>query len=496
MEYIIDKVLRLSKRYRPLFIMLAISLIFLISYVIFLIDGIFGILTLFGLSTLLYFLLAHRIRELVFLALILIVENIFYIFDRSRLIFIYDLKQLAGFFLLVMFILYLPRIVQSRFLLFKSMMLFIGYHIISVFTAYFTIGQPLIKGIYSLMLPSLILVYFFGCFLIEDLKRYEKFKTILIYCTLLAGFIYILQALLYPKIIFLSTDFRYRYGNIRFTEFTVFMLFSAFITMNELLVKPGKELKSKRFLYSLALLIQLGTFLLISQSRFITLTSLILIGLALTTLQRRIPRHWILAILLWFSLGITSLLIFFYLMGNVPRLDFIFETIEEIVTVSGNLEIRSNAVKYFYENLKGHWLFGWGALNIDFPKALFVSGRQLWHYVVDVGIVGYTYQYGLLGSLVSLQLMFKSLQVSWRIYKKNSNVFFPLLCNGAVLINCVMVFFFQETMALFYVGLIYVFMEFEYRKAFENERGALNSENSDDLAMSDAPLQSGQQSPC
>jgi len=495
MEYAIAKVLRLSKRYKPLFIMLAVSLILLISYVLFLQDGIFGILSLFGLSTLLYFLLAHRIREMVFLALILMVENIFYIFNRSRLVFIYDLKQLAGFFLLIMFIIYLPKIVKSKFLLFKSMMLFIGYQVISIFTAYFTIGQPLIKGIYNLMMPAMILVYFFGSFLIEDLKRYEKFKTLLIYCSILAGFIYILQALLYPKIIFLSTDFRYRYGNIRFTEFTVFMLFCAFITMNELLDRPGKVLMIKRFLYSLALLLQLGTFVLISQSRYITLTSLMLIGLALTMLQRRIPRRWIVAFLVWSALGITSLIIFFYLMGNIPRLDFIFETIEEIVTVSGNLEIRSNAVTFFLENLKGHWLFGWGSLNIDFPKAFFVSGRQLWYYMVDVGIIGYTYQYGLLGSLVSIQLIFKSLQISWRIYKKNRDVFFPLLCNGAVLINSFMVFFFQETMALFYVGLIYVFMEFEYRKAFENERRALISEDSNDLAMSDAPFQSGQQSP-
>lgn len=492
MEYTIAKVLRLSKRYKPLFIMLAVSLILMISYVLFILDGIFGILSFFGLSTLLYFLLAHRIREMVFLALVLIVENIFYIFNRSHLVFIYDLKQLVGFFLIIMFIIYLPKIVRSKFLLFNSMMLFIGYQVISVVTAYFTIGQPLIKGIYNLMMPAMILIYFFGCFLIEDLKRYEKFKTLLIYCSILAGFIYMLQALVYPKIIFLSTDFRYRYGNIRFTEFTVFMLFCAFITMNELLVKQGKDLTIKRFLYSLALFLQLGTFLLISQSRFITLTSLMLFGAALTMLQRRIPRRWIVAFLIWSTLGITSLLIFFYLMGKIPRLDFIFETIEEIITVSGNLEIRSNAVTFFLENLKGHWIFGWGSLNIDFPRAMFVSGRRLWHYMVDVGIVGYTYQYGLLGSLVSLQLVFKSLQLSWRIYKKNRDAFFPLLCNSSVLINCMMVFFFQETMALFYVGLIYVFMEFEYRKAFENERGALSCEDSDDLAMSDAPFQSGQ----
>jgi len=496
MEYTIAKVLRLSRRYKPFFIMLAVSLILMISYVLFLLDGLFGILSFFGLSTLLFFHLAHRIREMVFLALILVVENIFYIFNRSQLVYIYDLKQLVGFFLLIMFIIYLPKIVRSKFLLFNSMMLFIGYQVISVFTAYFTIGQPLIKGIYNLMMPAMILIYFFGSFLIEDLKRYEKFKTLLIYCSILAGFIYMLQALLYPKIIFLSTDFRYRYGNIRFTEFTVFMLFCAFITMNELLANQGKGQIIKRFLYSLALFLQLGTFLLISQSRFITLTSLMLIGVALTMLQRRIPRRWIVAFLIWSTLGISSLLIFIYLMGKIPRLDFIFETIEEIITVSGNLEIRSNAVTFFLENLKGHWIFGWGSLNIDFPKAMFVSGRGLWHYVVDVGIVGYTYQYGLLGSLVSLQLMFKSLQVSWRIYKKNRDVFFPLLCNSAVLINSMMVFFFQETMALFYVGLIYVFMEFEYRKAFENERGALSCEDSDDLAMSDAPLQSGQQSPC
>lgn len=495
MGYVLFGFLRISTRYKPMFILFGNMLILLIFCGLLLLDSRLAVMSLIVLGISFLFILTRRIRTLVFVGLILTAENIFYIFDRSSLVFIYDLKQLVGVLLFVLFLVYLPKIIQSRFLLFRSVMVYMVYQIVAVFIAYFSIGQPLIKGVYTLMLPSLILGYFFFCFLIEDNRRYERFKTLLIYTSIAAGIIYILQALLYPRYIFLFSDFRFRYANIRFTEFSVFMLFTAFITLNELLVRPGREMGIRRLSYSIALLLQLGTFVFISQSRFLTITTLLLIVIALTALQKRFRRRLIIALMVWSTLGLGSLLILLNILGNTPRLDFLFETIEEIIKVSGNLNIRFNAAQYFVENLSGRWMIGWGALNIDFPKALIVSGRSFWHYFVDVGIVGYIYQYGIIGTLVTFLLLGHSLAISWKIYRKNQDIFFPLLCNGAVLINSFMVFFFQEVMALFYVGLIYAFMEFEYRKAFESERRVLTNEDPHDFTLSHASSQSGKQSP-
>jgi len=493
MEYVLVKTFQLIKRYKALFLMLAVIIITLISYALFYKAGMVGVMALLALVTGLAFILTKNIRPLVFLSLIILVENIFYVFDRSKLVFIYDLKQLVGLFLIGMLVVYLPQIIKSHFLLFKSILIFMGYHILSIFTAYFTMGQPLIKGAYNLLLPSMILIYFFACFLIEKINQYEKFKMLYIYISLVAGIIYILQAQLYPKYVFLTTDFRLRYGNLRFTEFAVFMLFCAFITLNELFIRSGRQLGIKRYVYIAALTVQLYTFFFIALSRYITVTTVVLITITLVFLQKCIPRRLVAALLIWSALGMTTVLIAFYLLGKAPRLDFITDTLQEIFTISGNLGIRSNAVHYFAENLKDHWLLGWGTINLDFPEAYNVSGVRFWHYMVDVGILGYIYQYGILGSFVAFQLLAQSFVISWRIYKKNQRIFFPLLCNGAILINGLMVFFFQENMALFYIGLIFAFTEFEYRIAFHVEEDG-NNENTYDFAMSNASSESGQQS--
>ena len=158
MEYVLAKTFQLIKRFKTLVLLWAVTFITLISYVLFYKAGMVGILVLLASVTGLAFVLTKNIRALVFLSLIILVENIFYVFDRSRLVFIYDLKQLVGLFLIGMFLVYLPKIVKSHFLLFRSILLFMGYHILSIFTAYFTIGQPLIKGAYNLLLPSMILI--------------------------------------------------------------------------------------------------------------------------------------------------------------------------------------------------------------------------------------------------------------------------------------------------------------------------------------------------
>ncbi len=486
MTYLFWKIHQFAMRYKILSACFAAIMFLVISYGAFLMIGVMGFMLFFVFSVALAFIYTKKIREFIFLSMIVLVENFFYLFDRLKLIFIYDLKQLVGFLLLVLFIIYFPKILQNRFHLFRSILLFMGYQIFSVFTAYFTLGQPLIKGAYTLLMPSMILIYFFVCFLIADLDRYERIKTLLIYSSMVAGSIYILQTFVYPGIVFLTTDFRFRYGNLRFTEFAVFMLFCAFITLNELLFKVYKEPGYQRHLYMLALLIQLYTFFFIAQSRFLTITTWILLGAALLIFQKRIPRHLMAVLGLWSGLGLSALLIVLYLQGKLPRLDFILDTLEEVVTISGNFGIRSKAVSFFVENLKEHWIFGWGTLNLDFPKAYFVSGVIFWHYMVDVGILGYTYQYGLLGSLVAVQLMVHALLVSWKIYKKDQRIFFPLLCCFAVLMNSMMVFFYQESMALFYVGLIFAFMEFEYRKAFKDEGGTAANEDSYGFTMSNA----------
>ena len=471
MEYATLRLINFIGRYKQIIIPWSLILGLLLSAIVGMVSIQGGIISFLGLTTLVYMMASHQTRYFVFLTLLLLVENFFYIFNRSTLIFIYDLKQLVGLFLLIMFVFYFPKILKSRFFFSFSLFLFMGYQILSIFTAYFTIGQPILKGVYTLMFPSLILIYFFACFLIEDLKRYEIFKRLLIYTSIGAGIIYVLQAWLYPRMIFLTTDFRFRYGNIRFTEFTVFMLFCAFITLNELMNHSENTRGIRRPLFMAAFVLQMYTFFFIAQSRFITITTVFLFGMAMLCLQKSIPRRTVIFMSVWFSIGASAVLMLLYMQGKLPKLQFLFDTLQEILTLSGNLDIRSDAVKYFIENLHGHWLLGWGSLNLDFPKAFWVSGRRFWHYMVDVGFVGYLYQYGILGCVIAFYVVLKSLQMSWQIYRKSNAVFFPILCNSAILLNSIMVFFFQETMALFYVGLIFAFMEFEYRKTFTDNGG-------------------------
>lgn len=407
---------------------------------------------------------AIPVREILFILMIMLNENIFYLVNRSGLRFIYDIKQLLGGILVGLCAVYLVRIVKSDFVFKRIVLLIWCWQVIGMFTAYFVFGQSIREGSYNILFPSLILSYFLVCFLIEDTQRFERIKDILVALSIISGLIYITQFILYPDVIFLDTDFRQRYGNVRFTEFFIFTNLCLFITLNMLLVKNRSGLKRKLF-YLSAFIIQITILIFIAQSRLQILTSVILSGFAVVIMQKKRIIRWYLIMTL---MAITCFGMMMFLILKLNGIDIesnpITESAAEVLNGTGNIGYRFREAIYFLGNMKGRWLFGWGTLNMNNPQAVLISGIKYKYYLVDVGIIGYVYTYGIIGTALTVFAIIKSVGLSIRIYRNDNTIIYPLLFNLSVFFNSFMIFYYQEVMALLYLGIIYAFMEFEYKK--------------------------------
>ncbi len=403
-----------------------------------------------------------RERALIALGILVFNENFIYMFNRFLLVYIYDLRQLLGLIFFGLFILYLPRILKTKMLFKGQMLLLMAYFFLELTVAYINIGQSYIQGFYTLYFNFLLLGYFIISFIWQDMDTFNKFRRYLIYYSIASGVLFILQSKTYPNIIFMLTDFRYRYGNIRFTEFSVVMTLVLFMNVNSLLENKTMRVM-ERIVHYVALVIQSYTLVLIAQNRLNLGVAVFIIGVAFWFWQSRFSRRHMLIVGVIGFLGLCVLMYRMGIFADSGEGNVITETIEEITNVSGNLGIRYNAASFYLKNLPGHWLLGYGSLNLNLPQSIWLTGRKFLYYMVDVGMIGFIYKYGLIGLVLTWSLLIRGFIVARRIYKMDNHIYYPMMGQLLFILMSPQVFYFQEAAGVFYIGLWLAMIEFHYK---------------------------------
>lgn len=409
-----------------------------------------------------------RNRMFAFAAILVLNENVLYLFNRDWLVYVYDMKQLVGVMMLGITVLFLGDVLTMP-MRFKKHLAILGiYQIISVLNATFNLNQPLMKSIYSEFMNMLYLGYFVFMILEggETGFRERMERTIIIIATI-GSIFYFAQFLVYDSFVFLDADFRYRYDTIRFSEPSMLLAISCFLTFEQILKGRGKQLVW--LLGSFAL--QMFYHIMISKGRMV-LIGLILSFAAVMMIQRRIRMQ-----LLMFFLVLGMLVVSTWMLSNYESTQVqvteeasdegLISSITEVTEQSGNFGVRTDAIRYYRLHMDGHLLLGQGIINQDHSKSYFVTGRNLEYYIVDVGLFGYVFEYGLIGLALMLLLIIRGIAAAVQGYRKDPTMVALVGYFVLIFTTSATVFFPQEPGAMLYIALALALADMRLREQIE-----------------------------
>lgn len=92
-----------------------------------------------------------------------------------------------------------------------------------------------------------------------------------------------------------------------------------------------------------------------------------------------------------------------------------------------NVVIRDSATSFYLNMVEKHPVLGGGYVNTTYEPAAHMAGIQYEYFFVDNGLVGYLYQYGLLGGIWNLLLFLKLARDGIKMIKEERDYTIALL---------------------------------------------------------------------
>ena len=359
-----------------------------------------------------------NITHILLFLVIFSLERFFYLVDSSAYIIknvfkISDLSFIFGglFFIWVQFKCRKKAEYQHKNII---MLLFIAF-IISSIIAKGLFMQPISVGIRSVRLQILSLLLYFPIKKALDNNLIEKrdlIKLIYIISTIELA-IFTLQFLLANKYSFTYVDLTEIRGNSTRIRFSYLLpLIAGCLSFNKVLDKSNK----KRLLHLLYVI--WTAFLLIGICKHRTPSIILLLSFSCTFIMWKR------------SLGHKAVIAIFISLIMIPLLmnsNFVVSTIESLTNKSSRnntLTIREEGQKYYLDRLLEKpicLLFGYGFPNENYNQAVLASGQQYYYYIVDNGLMGFIYMYGIYGGIILITLYIKNFIYSIKIVKEKSN---------------------------------------------------------------------------
>ena len=327
----------------------------------------------------------------------------------------------------------------------------------SIVVANIRFGQPIVRGIYAFRnLGILLYVLPF----IRHLKRNKEEKIVIMeYISNLMIFsiiIIILQQLFINKIEFLKLSQVTRLGEPRILLHSVSPLYCLVFAYNLYRMIVYKEVSIRRIL--ILLVIGVAVFI-ISQTRIFMAS---ILGIAffeiLVFSKIKIINKIILGIIGIFLFGI---LLTTNLMGNILG-DLFKDVIED-----KDSYIRNEAIQYYMSLIdEEFFLFGGGITNEKYQQSPIVQGSEEGYFLVDIGIFGVFFEYGILGILVILiltkDIFRQSLKIENALIANLAKIFCIIIIITAYTVSPL-----SSSMWVLYV-MIYAFVKSEKKKQERN----------------------------
>lgn len=286
--------------------------------------------------------------------------------------------------------------------------LFFIVAIVSSFSAKKFFGQSLAMSFRQVRYLLVCFVYFYAIFIclrVRSIKK-EDVYTIIKFQALIECLLYILQTFLIDQVEFIHVGATFEYTNIRLRVSFLMPLIFMYISLDAYMKGENKK---KNIIYFL-----LGAY--------------VLIGVC----QHRAPSiimicTWCIAFILWKKGTSKKFLVF--VVGTITIVAFVSssEIMQQAIGVvfkgsskGDTLTIRQLGRMYYFQRLKDYnaWITGFGQANINCDKAYIASGALNYIYMVDNGIFGFLYCYGIIGIIWIISFFVNLFKMSLYLLKK------------------------------------------------------------------------------
>lgn len=368
----------------------------------------------------------ESIYLLVIFFIIFLNEKCFYLLDLNSSLWIYLLLIIS----IILIILNIKLILKNRYRFILFIFTFLVLNFIEICMTTLKFGQP-----FSLALARYKYVFIFILYIPISviLKKFkiEKLKIMIINLGTLLSILYIIQAMIYPKFILFNMYYMERANRIRFYTGSYFIIISILLNFSFLL----HNFKKKYFFY---LIIQIIMLIFVSQTR--SSIAILFITFILTLLMYIKNFNWKKISKILIVIGLIIMVIMPYISALVNSInDSLFNKNSD----NGSISIRIDAQKYMIDKIKENPLLGVGMYDNSYEEAGSITGSEYKYYVADVGIIGFIFQYGILGFLIFLYLWVKMIILTYKIYKqkKENSLYYImfLLYNTMILpFNCIL----------------------------------------------------------
>lgn len=352
-----------------------------------------------------------KIPELLVVLVLLLNTNFLYLVENIS----DDIKLIVVLLFIIYCYLITANVEKKQSNLLGKIILFIPILIIaSAIASYNSYGQDIWLGIRP---QRTQLIWWFSYYGIYRLIIYNKItkkniEKIIYYVGILEILTYSVFWILKGNIPFIHIPYDYRYSNIRLRADTMIILIWFIIATNKVLI--GEKTK-KNIIYVLIILIF---------EVCCVQTRLIMVAMSISML---------LIFILWkksIAIKICCIPVFIiaclaFLQTNMGK-DLWRNLI--LNDTDANVEVRESGKEFYLEELKKSPIIGRGYVNTQYEVANQKAGINDGYYVVDNGIIGYLWYYGILGGIWILCVFIKILKLSIHNYTNRKEYTGIILC--------------------------------------------------------------------
>lgn len=278
----------------------------------------------------------------------------------------------------------------------------IGLLSISIIVAYYRYQQPFIR---SFMSFRVYLILLFILPVSEYFKNKNNIKLLWYYInTVIFGIsiLFIIQKLIINIIVFIPIKIASRGENLRILLHQISPLLCILVLFRIYFLINFKQRIITKIKIILWLSCILYVMFFVANTRIFIITVIGGIFLSVLIFNRKLNINCKISTILF--LAAIILLITFYtpIVKNI-----VTDTFSDVSTLGDNY-IRNRAINYYFNEINDNmFLFGGGITNEKFPNSPVVKGIEKHYFLVDIGIFGYYFKFGIFGIIALIVLYFR-----------------------------------------------------------------------------------------
>lgn len=407
----------------------------------------------------------YKYKFLIITILIIINERIFYLIEDN--IIPQEAINVALVISIVIICVFVMKFRKNKqkFYFNICIILFSIIPFISSITANVLNNQDLVMGISASKRYFIYLIYVYLITVIKDKYDIYKIEKIMMYLGTILSVFFLIQSLISLDI-FKIVAMDSRTGGMRFFQGYSFIMFCYLISLCKVFDK--NTTKKETSICLLFCFTQVISIIVVSQTRNFII-SILVATFFVVLFQKKYKKILLVCIFVFF----TGIFILSGIELNIGFIELIKSTIYDMKNGVGTIGFRLEEIQYYMHYFITYPIFGMGDYNNKFYYYNDITGLYLRFYTVDVGIIGYMFNFGIIGVLIFAILIVKLFKIIINL-RDNRNMAYNLSVAflGFIAGGLTSTFYIQDSNSILYVSIVLVIIEFYYKDSLKENGGA------------------------